>query len=281
MFNAVVSARRLCPLRTLWFAVVSPNAQQLHTPSVEAIRPRLGPRGPNLFHCPSCRAKKLMTGSSKSRPHSPSPTASIASVSTHETMQNMQRSKTSLCDRDNFCASCVSLKAVADRLSTALSDSRRENKTLQLQILGLVDRVRTLEEAVKALGRLDSVEKELESLKATKVHAQQGQFHQSQHSQRSRPGPRPRGYGRPRQPRQRDASDMKSEASEGASFRPSQSGRQATNGHTGRTPLDAKCRRSTNPFNDSYRIVWGTRFTTSAPPLLVSSRSSSRRISVW
>ena len=205
------------------------------------------------FYCPSCRAKKLMTGSSKSEPHSPSP---IATVSTQE---NMQRNDTCLCDRDNFCTSCVSLKAVAERLSTALSDSKRENQTLQLQILGLEDRVRALEEAVKSLGRLEAVEKEIESLKAAKVPAQQGQSHRSHHPQT---GPRPRGYGRPRQ---RDAPGRKSEASEGASLRPSNSGRQAINDHTGRTLLDAKRRRSTNPFCDSYRIVWGTRFTTSAP----------------
>ena len=120
-----------------------------------------GAKRANLkFHCPTCHVKKLLSKPKKSRSHSPSP---IATFAIHEATQPPVRKKSCLCDEDNFCSSCVSLEGVAKRPSKSLSDSRRENQTLQLHILSLEGKICALEETVKYLGRLESVEKEIES----------------------------------------------------------------------------------------------------------------------
>ena len=212
------------------------------------------------FYCPTCRARGLIARSGKSKTHSPSPIATIATQeATQHTAQHSGKKNACLCDQDNFCPSCVSLQAVAKRLSQSVSDSRRENQTLKLHILSLEDKIRTLEEAVKSLGRLDSMEREIESLKSAQVQSRQSQpFH----------GPRLQSVARPQRynrPRQLVDPGRKGEDIEGASLKPSSF--QRTNDRTGQQTRDAKRRRSTNPFCESFRIVWGTRFTTSAPTL--------------
>ena len=216
----------------------------------------------------------MIARSGKSKTHSPSP---IATIATQEATQHSGKRNSYLCDQDNFCPSCVSLQAVTKRLPQSVVDSRRENQTLKLHILSLEDKIRTLEEAVKSLGRLDSMEREIESLKSAQVQSRQGQ---PVDGPRLRSSARPQRYNRPRQ---HVDPGRKGEDIEGASLKPSSY--QRTNDRTGQQTRNAKRRRSTNPFCESFRIVWDTRFTTSAqrfaPPLLVSSRSSFLRISLW
>ena len=142
------------------------------------------------------------------------------------------------------------------------------NQTLQLHILNLEERTKTLEEKVKSPGRLDQIEKEIVSLKeaVAKTHpvppSTQARSHNSvwQHSGQPQTGPRTRRSN----PKRHSAS---TEPNRGATVKPPPSNSTHTSATSRRSGTTREGRRSPNPFSDSFRLVWGTRYTTPVPTI--------------
>ena len=212
------------------------------------------------FICPSCHARKILakpTRATRSQPqHSQTTTAATAQAQGAMTVGAVSGAGAGavsgtkcLCDHYSFCENCLNLQSLARRLTESLNATRKENQALNLHILKLEERIQALERSAKPIERLEAIERDVSNLKSTLFPPS------SQGTSWARVAGRrqPRGS----RPPPTSAPSMRNPTSASASASASASSGQASRRSSGNR------RRSSNPFSDSYRIIWGTRFTTS------------------